>query len=452
MRIGMNDDMCLGLELELIRQGHTLLRYLPVMLSPEDVKYLPDTKAGSTDPADYDYIGAYRDSIVYCQSFEHLIAEKPDLCVVDGKKPAMYRRLCWEGIPTIGYSSLWHAAEKDRCFSARLAEACGMKVPQAWSCKTKQEAIERIEQQQGKVVLKGDEQYRGNSDFRTVVPQTPDDLIYFLEGTSSFDRQGSILLLEKIEGIEVGFGAWFNGQEFLPPYYVDFEHKVACNANRSGVLTGEVGTLLFHDFDLTLKAWKVMTRFAGALREQGTFHGLLDVNCILTPSGDLYFLEFTSRFGKPTLELVLSQVAGDVGDMLYNVASGSSSPLPLLTDFVCGVCAFTYGMPLADSSDVFPMPLVHGIEQAHAHADVRMLDVTIQHKDKVRAHWNSRSLVVNGCGASADLARQRAYDGIKHINYWGMTYRDDVSESWDRDRYGLLEHGYINRARFGKTE
>jgi phosphoribosylamine--glycine ligase len=126
-----------------------------------------------------------------------------------------------------------------------------------------------------------------------------EDVIRVLEAyKKSFPDEIKVFQLQRrVTGVEIAVGAFFNGKEFIYPLNVNFEHQKLFPGN-VGPSTGEMGTFMFWSganrlFNSTLK--KLETRFA----EEG-YVGYIDLNCIVNGNG-IYPLEFTSRFGYPTI-------------------------------------------------------------------------------------------------------------------------------------------------------
>ena len=52
-------------------------------------------------------------------------------------------------------------------------------------------------------------------------------------------------------------------------------------------------------------------------------------------------------------------------------------------------------------------------------------------------------MVVTGCGATVDEARQQAYSRVKNIMVQNMFYRTDIGKRWNEDSDKLHTWGYL---------
>src|SRR5262249_55739225 len=147
------------------------------------------------------------------------------------------------------------------------------------------------------------------------------------------ERIREFQLQRRIMGVEIAAGAFFNGKEFIYPICVNFEHKKLFGGD-IGPSTGEMGTAMFWSepnkvFNATLK------KMAPRLQAEG-YVGYIDVNCIVNNNG-IYPLEFTSRFGYPTISIQQEGLLMPIGELLFKMAEGTLSRLRARSGFQVGV-------------------------------------------------------------------------------------------------------------------
>jgi phosphoribosylamine--glycine ligase len=127
------------------------------------------------------------------------------------------------------------------------------------------------------------------------------------------DKIPTFQLQRRVEGVEVAVGAFFNGKNFAYPININFEHKKLFPGDL-GPSTGEMGTAMFWSgpnriFNQTLK------KIEGLLAEEG-YVGYIDLNCIVS-GNNIYPLEFTARFGYPTIFIQQEGIVTPIGDFLF---------------------------------------------------------------------------------------------------------------------------------------
>src|SRR6476469_7792439 len=153
-------------------------------------------------------------------------------------------------------------------------------------------------------------------------------------------------LQRRVTGVEVAVGAFFNGKQFIYPLNVNFEHKKLFPGN-IGPSTGEMGTAMFWSgpnklFNSTLK------KMEAKLASEG-YVGYIDLNCIVNGNG-IYPLEFTSRFGYPTIMIQQEAMLTPIGAFLYDLARGETPKLRVKSGFQIGVRILVSPFPFDDDA------------------------------------------------------------------------------------------------------
>ena len=249
----------------------------------------------------------------------------------------------------------------------------------------------------------------------------------------------SFQLQNWIGGVEVAVGAFFNGKEFIYPINVNFEHKKLFPGNL-GPSTGEMGTAMFwlgpnKLFSQTLK------KMEPKLAEEG-YVGYIDLNCIVNKNG-IYPLEFTSRFGYPSISIQEEGMLIPIGDFLYELAEGKIPKLKVRSGFQIGVRIVVPPFPFTDKetfevkskdSIIFFKKPVEGIH---------FEDVKLLNGEPVVTGNSGVVLIVCGCGSTMKQAQLKAYNRIKNISIPHMYYRDDIGDRWFEDSDKLHTWGYL---------
>ncbi len=243
-----------------------------------------------------------------------------------------------------------------------------------------------------------------------------------------------------VQGVEIAAGAFFNGNDFIYPININFEHKKLFTGN-IGPFTGEMGTLDYWSppntiFKATLE--KLKNDLATS-----KYVGYIDINCIANGRG-IYPLEFTARFGYPTISLHMEGVTSEWGDFLYAIAKGENYDLKTKKGFqICVVCA-TPPYPFYDKEEVdiyhdlsilFKKPNLEGVHLG----DVKL----------VEGNWRiagrtGYALVVTGSGTTVKEARRQVYGRLENILLQSMFYRTDIGLGWYEDSDKLQTWGYLH--------
>jgi phosphoribosylamine--glycine ligase len=347
-----------------------------------------------------------------------------------------------EGRLVVGGTRLSDRLEEDRDFGQSEMKAAGMAILPNWDFDSFDAAIEFIRKTPDRYVVKPNGKAQ-NDKVLSFVGQEEDgrDLVTMLEhykkGWGSKIR--SFQIQKFVSGVEVAVGAFFNGKDFILPALVNFEHKRMFN-DEIGPSTGEMGTTCFWTGEIPLFR-KTLARMRD--RIQG-YVGYIDINCIVNAHG-IFPLEFTTRFGYPTINLQIEGVLSPWGGFLEGLAKGAAVDLRTKKGFqvavVIGVPPFPFVDPDAfrkyseDAIVMFRKEIREGLHPC----DLKLVD-----GDWRLAGNSGYAAVVTGSGATMLDARRETYNRVKNLIIPNMFYRTDIGERWQRDGDLLQTWGYLS--------
>src|SRR5215471_14617726 len=255
------------------------------------------------------------------------------------------------------------------------------------------------------------------------------------------DKIRQFQLQRRILGVEIATGAFFNGREFVTPICVNFEHKKLFPGD-IGPSTGEMGTAMFWSepnrlFNATLK--KMEPRLAAE-----RYVGYIDINCIVNGNG-IYPLEFTARFGYPTISIQQEGLLTPIAELLYKMAEGSITRFRTRTGFQVGVRIVVPPFPFNDpetfdssSKDaviLFKTPNREGIH---------IEDVKTVNNEWIVTGTSGVVLIVCGTGTTMKQAQRQAYNRVRNVMIPNMYYREDIGDRWfEEDSDRLQSWGYL---------
>jgi phosphoribosylamine---glycine ligase len=376
---------------------------------------------------------AGRDGVVVFETAEHG-AEQDEL-----------RR---DGFQVIGGSAFGDRLENDRAFGQRVLADAGMSTARTHGFSDFDAAIAFIRANPARYVFKLDGSV--TSSWRNYVGQAEDgsDLIALLIGQRARlaaigHLDASFVLMEHVSGVETGVGAYFNGERFLEPACLDWEHKRFFPGDL-GELTGEMGTLVTYEhgerlFSLTL------ARLAPLLRESG-YVGYINLNTIIDERG-VWPLELTCRFGYPGFAILDALHPGGWAPLFRAMLDRNPTRFAARPGFAVGVVLtvppFPYRYGYAEISKGLPISFRPGteprqVEQLHL-GEVARVDGQL-----VTSGIVGYVMVATGVGATVQAAQQSAYDAVRTVSLPNARYRNDIGDAFlARGRAELQRLGYL---------
>ncbi|WP_435359365.1 phosphoribosylamine--glycine ligase [Haloarchaeobius sp. DFWS5] len=269
-------------------------------------------------------------------------------------------------------------------------------------------------------------------------------------------RMKSFELQRRADGVEVAVGAFFDGDAFVEPVNVNFEHKKLFPGN-VGPATGEMGTSMFWT-EPTALFERTLRPLEDTLAEEG-YVGYIDLNCIVNGRG-IYPLEFTSRFGYPGIFIQQAGMKTPLSRLLADIANGRDPDLQVHRGFQVGVRVCLPPFPFDDEATFVENSKNAAVVFREAFEGERPPGVHIEDVKRVGPDGSTEGvtpadgqwrvagtsgipLVVIGRGASMRAAQAQAYRRIEDIILPNMYYRDDIGDRWVDDGDRLHSWGYL---------
>lgn len=353
------------------------------------------------------------------------------------------KKLRDSGKLVIGGTPYSDMLEDDRTFGQEELKKADIPIIPYKEFRSFDEAISYVQENPGRYVIKPSGEAQ-NIKRLLFIGEEEDgkDVIQVLEAyKKTWSKDIKVFQLQKrVYGVEVAVGAFFNGKEYINPINVNFEHKKLFPGN-VGPSTGEMGTSMYFSmpnriFNSTLK------KLEPKLKEEG-YVGYIDLNCIVNGNG-IYPLEFTSRFGYPTISIQQEGILNPIGEFLYELAKGNGIKLRTRSGFQIGIRVVVPPYPFndtetfeADSKDAVIMFKKPDLEGIHIE-DVKLVD----------GLWLITGtagvpLIVVGTGPTMKHAQNQVYSRINNIIMPNMYYRTDIGDRWFDDSDRLHNWGYL---------
>jgi phosphoribosylamine--glycine ligase len=348
-----------------------------------------------------------------------------------------------QGKRVIGGTEYTDRLEDDRSFGQEELKKAGVSIIPYRDFDSFDEAIEHVAQNPGRYVIKPSGEAQ-NVKRRLFVGEEDDgqDVIRMLEAykRAYADEIKVFQLQRRVVGVEVAVGAFFNGREFVTPVNINFEHKKLFPGNL-GPPTGEMGTAMFWSMPNRLFN-QTLRKMEARLAEEG-YVGYLDLNCIVNANG-IYPLEFTSRFGYPTIFIQQEGMVTPIGDFLFDLAGGTATRFKAKSGFQVGVRIVVPPFPFDDDATFESTSKNAAIVfKKVAPEEVHIEDVKQIHGQWLVAGTSGVVLVVVGLGQTMKQAQTQAYSRIKNILIPNMYYRTDIGDRWYEDSDRLHNWGYL---------
>lgn len=349
------------------------------------------------------------------------------------------------GYRVFGGSEYGDRLEADRDFGQQELQDIGLPVAGLYHFDSYQKAITFIQETPGRYVFKnnGADQLRTKNYVGTM--SDGGDIVALLEfcvAHAETNSKPDFVLMEHLSGVEVGVGAYFNGERFLDTICIDWEHKRFFPGDL-GELTGEMGTVVSYRGAEDIFV-QTLAKMAEKLRV-GRYCGYINLNLIVNERG-LWPLEFTSRFGYPGYAICSALHRMEWAQIFAGVIDRSITAFPTLPGYAAGVVLtvppfpYTYGYEALSKG--IPIHFKRGLTERERRA-LHLCEVANKGGYLTAAGISGGLAVATGIGETLAEARASALALAELVVVPNLRYRRDIGEKLaGTDLRLLAEWGY----------
>lgn len=343
-------------------------------------------------------------------------------------------RLRRDGFNVIGGGAYGTRLENDRAYAQDVLADLGLATAPTFEFSDVEEARRFIERRPARYVLKSNGpdaasfvgRHKAGADVQAVL------------AAGGKIAASSFVLMEFVEGVEMGVGAYFNGEDFLEPACLDWEHKRFFPGDL-GELTGEMGTVVTYSrskrfFDRTL------AKMVPLLRANG-YCGYINLNTIVNEAG-IWPLEFTCRFGYPGYAILDPLQKTPWADLFRAMLTRSTLMFDTEPGFAVGIVITTPPFPYSRDTLPAPVGLPVLFEGDLSSAELRHIhygEVALQNGVLVTSGASGYTLVVTGTGETIEAARDAANALADKIVVANSRYRRDIGTRLIEGEFARIE-------------
>ncbi|MDQ5901313.1 MAG: hypothetical protein QG580_28 [Patescibacteria group bacterium] len=335
-----------------------------------------------------------------------------------------------EGFNVFGGSAEAEKLEINREYGQEVFRRYGISTTKLFDFPSPNEALKFVQNNGGRWVIKQNDHI---SKDITYIGKTEsgEDVISVLQNYANDPMINThpVTLHQFIDGVEIGVGRYFNGEKWIGPTEINFEHKRFFPGD-IGPLTSEMGTLAWYEERDNFLFRKILSPFENFLKS-ANFRGDFEINCIANEKG-IFAIEATTRLGTPIIHLQQEIHVSQWADFLLAIAKGESFNLKYKNG---------YGVVILLA--VPPFPYTKGISRTeNAYENIGIYFENLTEEEKNHLHFEDVMCDINGTyrisgqdgyvgyitgiGDTVEEARNKVYDIAEKVIIPKVMYRNDI--------------------------
>ena len=363
-----------------------------------------------------------------------------------------------KGYLVVGGCEMADKLEMDREFGQKIFKKYGLNTVPLVDFDDIEDAILHVRKNKNAWVIKRND---GMSKFMSYVGAFEDGrdvenlLMNYLQNKHL--KKDKITLHERVVGIEMGVGRYFNGHDWVGPIEINFEH-IKFMPGDIGPATSEMGTLAWYENDEKNKLFQETLEKMKPYLKEINFKGDFALNCIINENGP-YVLEATSRFGSPIIHLQSDIQDLKWFDFLLAIAKGEKYNLEWKKGYgiVLGLMVppFPYSKNLKESlffgvniyfKDFSEADFKHvHFEEVSKRICPKGKELSIENGLYYISDNRGYILYVTAVENTLERAQSEVYRLAKNIIIPKVIYRNDIGDNFKLEHEKTLKKwGYIN--------
>jgi phosphoribosylamine--glycine ligase len=312
-----------------------------------------------------------------------------------------------DGFNVIGGSAYGDRLENDRAFAQTVLADLGLSIGRVWEFTDRRAGLRFLSEHPARYVLKFNGPVDSINNYVGRLGDGRDVAAFLARLPESTGGAESFILMEHLEGVEMGVGAYFDGTRFLTPACLDWEHKRFFPGDL-GELTGEMGTVV--TYDRTRRFFeRTLGRMEPLLRRNG-YCGYINLNTIVNEQG-IWPLEFTCRFGYPGFAILDPLQETSWADLFGGMVARSRPAFATRSGFCVGIVLTTppFPYPRAQVAEPIGLPvLFEGDLTAEERAHLHYGEVGLEQGELVTSGIYGWTMVVTGVDRTIRAAQEQA--------------------------------------------
>lgn len=246
---------------------------------------------------------------------------------------------------------------------------------------------------------------------------------------NKFGESGNKIIIEEfLSGPEVSVLCFTDGKT-IRPMISSMDHKRALDGDK-GLNTGGMGAIApnpAYTNDIEQECMKnIFIPTIKAMKKEGCpFSGCLYFGLMLTSSGPKV-IEYNCRFGDPETQVVLPLLETDLLDIMEAISKKELEKIEVKF-------ANKYSACVVLASPGYPESYPKGITINGLNKDGQADDLTIYHAGTILENdefktSGGRVLCTSAVGSTLNKAIEKAYNGLKKVNFNSAHYRKDIGQ------------------------